>query len=150
MATPSTLRPGGQEPLSLTSLFLEAWLYPLWAAPMCKLNTDVKPWRQAYLLVSCQLLECHGFCSLSLRHQLRFWPKKAKVAAPKGRERGKTSYCSEVFRSSRIGDSGRCTRCQKGRGRGCSSFFPPLFQKCYFYYRNVENTVNQKKSLKLY
>lgn len=91
-----------------------------------------KRWKQAYLLVSCQLLECHEFCSLSLRHQLRFWPKKAKVAGPKGRESGKTSCCSEVFRSSRIGDSGRHTRYQKGRWRGCSPFSPHFYKSTNF------------------
>lgn len=64
-----------------------------------KQKGDVKLWRQAYLLGLCQLPACHRFCSLSLRHLLKFLPKaKAHgVAGPKGEKRKGQAIIQEAL-----------------------------------------------------
>lgn len=73
----------------------------MWAASRYKQNGDVTLWRQGYIPVFCQLFRCPGFCSLSLRHQLGFWPKKAKghgVAVPRGEKRDRQATVEEAHR----------------------------------------------------
>lgn len=133
--------------LGIRAFIFNEPLWPLWAAPMYeyKQNRDVNPWRQAYLLVSCQLLGCHGFCSLSLRHQLRFWPKKAEEAVPRRRKRERQAI---VWDAHEWGIQTAAQGVRKAEG-GAAVLFCPDYKSTTRYYRNVENIINQKKSLKL-
>lgn len=117
--------------------------FDLCELPHCANKTEMWNFGGAYLPVFCQLLARHGFCSLSLRHQLRFWPKKAKahgVAGPRGEKRERQAIVPEARAS--------CTGCQEGRWRG-SVLFLSLLQKYYSLWQKFWKHINQEKSLKL-